>query len=34
MKIVHNVSYEDVTTRVNRAPDYVNVRNKNERVYD
>ena len=34
MKIVHNVSYEDVTTRANRAPDYVNVRNKNERVYD
>ena len=34
MKIVHNVSYEDVTTRVNKAHDYVNVRNKNERVYD
>ena len=24
MKIVHNVSYEDVTSHVNRAPDYVN----------
>ena len=34
MKIVNNVSYEDVTTRVNRAHDYVNVRNQNERVYD
>ena len=34
MKIVHNVSYEDVTTHVNKAPDYVNVRNKNERVYN
>ena len=32
MKIVRNVSYEDVTTHVNRAPDYVNVRNNNDRI--
>ena len=27
MKIVHVVSYEDVTAPANRAPDYVNIRN-------
>ena len=32
MKIVRNVSYEDVTTPPNRAHDYVNVRNNNDRI--
>ena len=32
MKIVHNVSYEDVIVPANNTPDYVNVRNVNKKV--
>ena len=32
MKIVRNVSYEDVTAPADRAPDYINVRNNIERI--
>ena len=32
MKIVRNVSYEDVPAPAIRAPDYVNVRNNNDRI--
>ena len=32
MKIVCNVSYEDVSAPANRVPDYVNVRNNIDRI--
>ena len=33
MKIVHNLSYEDVIPPANRAHDYVNVKNNNDILY-
>ena len=33
MKMVHNVSYEDVTTPANKTPDYVNVKNNTDILY-
>ena len=33
MKMVHNMTYEDVTTPANKTPNYVNVKNNNDILY-